>query len=126
MKILIWLKRILLSILGLILALIITGFVYEQISRFQAKRKIPVRGELIDIGDHKLNINIKGEGGPLVVFEAGVDGGGSLVWLKVQNEVSKFHVTASYDRAGILFSERGKNPKTGEAIEVETHTLSET
>ena len=123
MKILIWLKRILLSILGLILALIITGFVYEHISRFQAKSGIPVRGELIDIGDHKLNIKIKGTGGPLVVFEAGTDGGGSLVWAKVQDEVSKFTTTAAYDRAGILFSERGKNPKTGEAISDELYRL---
>jgi pimeloyl-ACP methyl ester carboxylesterase len=123
MKILKWLKRILLIILGLVFVLLLTGFVYEHISRFQAKRKIPVRGELIDIGDHKLNINLKGTGVPLVVFEAGVDGGGSLVWSKVQDEVSEFNATASYDRAGILFSERGKSPKTGEAIAVELHTL---
>lgn len=118
-----WLKRILLSILGLVLCLIFIGFTYEHISRFYVKRKIPIQGVLIDIGDHKLNLKLKGTGKPLVVFESGLDAGGSLVWGKVQDEISKTTSTASYDRAGILWSERGNNPKTGEAMARELYTL---
>jgi len=118
-----WLKRILLSILGFVLCLIFIGFTYEHISRFYIKRRIPINGELINIGDHKLNIKTKGTGKPTVVFESGLDAGGSLVWCKVQDEISKTTSTASYDRAGILWSERGNNPKTGEAMAGELYTL---
>ena len=123
MKIIKWIKRILLSILGLVLSLIIIGFAYEHISRFYIKRKIPIHGVLINIGDHNLNLKLKGTGKPLVVFESGLDAGGSLVWEKVQDEISKTTSTASYDRAGILWSERGNNPKTGEAMAMELYTL---
>lgn len=123
MKALKWLKRILLAILGLIAMVILIGFTYEHAARYIVKRQIPVKGELIDVGGHRLNINIKGEGGPLVVFESGFDNVGSLVWNPVQEEISKFNITASYDRAGILFSERGRNPKTAENMADELHTL---
>ncbi len=118
-----WVKRILLSILGLVLSLILVGFVYEHISRIYVEKHMPIRGKLIDIGEHKLNLNLKGTGKHLVVFESGLDAGGSLVWGQVQDEISKTNSTASYDRAGIMWSERGKNPKTGEAIATELHTL---
>jgi pimeloyl-ACP methyl ester carboxylesterase len=123
MKIMKWLKIILLSILGLVFSLILIGFAYEHISRFYIKRNFPIQGKLIDIGDHKLNLKLKGNGGPLVVFESGLDPGGSLVWDQVQDEVSTFTSTASYDRAGILWSERGNNPKTGEAMAMELYKL---
>jgi pimeloyl-ACP methyl ester carboxylesterase len=123
MKMLKWLRRILLSVLGLVLLLIIIGFTYEHITRYYIKKAIPTHGKLFDIGDHNLNLNLRGTGNPLVVFESGLDTGGSLVWRSVQDTVSKFTATASYDRAGILWSERGNNPKTGDAIAMELHTL---
>ena len=103
--------------------MILIGFVYEHISRFYIEKNIPIHGELVNIGDHKLNIKLMGAGKPLVVFESGLDAGGSLVWSNVQNEISKTTSTASYDRAGILWSERGNNPKTGDAMAMELHTL---
>jgi pimeloyl-ACP methyl ester carboxylesterase len=122
-KILRWIKRILLSLLGLILLIILAGFIYEQISRNIAKSKFPIQGEMVSVGAHHLNCKSWGKGEPLVVFESGLDEGGYLSWQKVQEEVSKFTSTLSYNRAGILFSERGNSPKTGEAIADELYLL---
>lgn len=122
-KILKWIKRILLSLLGLILIIVVAGFIYEQISRNNAKSKFPMQGEIVNVGDHNLNYKSLGKGKPLVVFESGLDAGGFLTWRKVQEEVFKFSSTLSYNRAGILFSERGNSPKTGEAIADELYLL---
>ena len=84
------------AILGLILTLLLVGFVYEQISRFQAKRTIPVRGELISIGDHKLNINIKGKDSPLVVLKPGWMEAVSLYGLKFIVIFVTNHLNYSY------------------------------
>jgi len=122
-KILKWIKRILFSLLGLMLLIVVAGFIYEQISRKNAKSKFQMQGEFVSVGDHDLNYKSLGKGEPLVVFESGLDEGGYLSWQKVQEEVSEFTSTLSYNRAGILFSERGNNPKTGEAIADELYLL---
>jgi len=122
-KIFKWTKRISLSLLGLIIIIVLAGFIYEQISRINTKSKFPIQGELVSVGVHKLNYKSLGKGEPLVVFESGLDEGGFLSWQKVQEEVSKFTSTLSYNRAGILFSERGNSPKTGEAKADELYLL---
>ena len=88
-----------------------------------AKSKFPIRGKLVDVDGHRLNIRSLGSSKPVVVFESGLDIGGSLVWSKVQPEISKFATAVAYDRAGILWSERGENPKTCEAIAGELYKL---
>ena len=107
----------------LILSVIIIGFTYEHISRPIAESNFPPQGEFVEVDGHKLHYVKKGEAGPTVVFESGLDPGGHLPWFKVQNEISKYATTVSYDRAGILWSDRGNNPKTGKAIVKELHSL---
>lgn len=116
-------KWILISILSLPFLFVFTGFVYEQVSRSLTARKFPVQGKLVDVNGHKLNVQSYGTGKPVVVFESGLDMGGSLVWKKVQPDVARFATVVSYDRAGILWSERGENPKTCEAMADELYTL---
>jgi pimeloyl-ACP methyl ester carboxylesterase len=118
-----WFKRISIGILIFIVFILLAGFAYEQISRNMALKKYPPHGSMIDVGGYKLHADARGKGGPVVVFESGLDGGGSLAWSKVQDEVAEFATAFSYDRAGILYSERGPQPKTGEAMAEELHTL---
>jgi len=118
-----WLKRILIAIPILISILIFMGFVYEQISRFTADQIFPAHGEILDMGKHKLHYLKKGNGRPTVVFESGLDPGGHLPWYKVQDKISKLTTTLSYDRAGILWSERGDNPKQLDSIAKELKIL---
>lgn len=118
-----WFKRISLGLLALIVVLIAGGFVYEQISRYSSTKKYLPHGKMVDVGGYKLHIDARGLGQPVVVFESGLDQGGSLAWSKVQDSVAKFATSISYDRAGILFSERGSKPKDGESMAEDLHTL---
>jgi hypothetical protein len=72
---------------------------------------------------HQLHYLKKGFGGLTVVFESGLDPGGHLSWKYVQNEISKFTTTISYDRAGILMSEQGDNSKSLSSISSDLNNL---
>ncbi len=124
MKIFKWIKRTLFGILILVILLLIIGFIFEQISRSNAENLIP-HGEFADVGGHKLHYYKKGEDGPTAVFESAFDPAGHLQWFNLQQEISKFATTISYDRGGLLWSERGNNPKTGKAMAEELHALLE-
>ncbi|NOQ26687.1 MAG: alpha/beta fold hydrolase [Bacteroidales bacterium] len=119
-----WLKKNLLGILLLIISLLIIGFTFERISRFKAE-KITPHGKFVDVGGHKLHYYKKGTEGPTIIFESAFDPAAHLQWFVLQQEISKFATTLSYDRAGLLWSERGNNPKTGEAMAEELHALLE-
>ncbi len=117
-----FIKPTLIVLLSLMLMGIITGFIYEQVSRMKA-RKYEIGETFVDVGGYKLHYKAMGIGKPMVVFESGLDVGGLLPWYKVQPEVAKFASTISYDRAGIFMSERGNKPKTGDAMAIDLYTL---
>ncbi|CAA6802083.1 MAG: Unknown protein [uncultured Sulfurovum sp.] len=112
-------------VIQVIIFLIIIGVVYEQISRFNVEEKFPPIGDTVNVVGHNLHYVQKGLGTGSVIFEAGSDPSGTLSWSKVQDEVSKYTQTLSYDRAGLSWSERGEHPKTAENIAIELHTLLE-
>ena len=123
MKILKWIKRIVLGFFALILVLLVVGFIYEHISRYIASHRIKPTGEFANVGDHQLHYIKKGIGGPTVVFEAGAGPNGHLFWKYVQEEIAKYTTTISYDRAGILWSERGENSKSLSSITSDLRNL---
>ena len=103
--------------------LLISGITTEQILRAIARKKYKPDGEFASVGSHRLHYVKKGTGGPTVVFESGIDLGGHIPWLHIQSEIAKNTTTISYDRAGILWSERGENPKSGLAMSQELKSL---
>lgn len=117
------LKKVIITIIFFFALLVIVGIIYEQISRSISEDKFQPDGEFVNIGTHELHFLKKGNGGPTIIFESGLDPGGHLPWYKVQNECSEFATTISYDRAGVLWSERGENPKSCEAISDELKKL---
>lgn len=124
MKIIKWTKRIAMALLLIIILLLITGFVFEKISRAKAE-KIQPDGQFAEVENHKMHYLKEGTGGPTVVFETAFDPAGHLQWYHIQKDLPKTYTTFSYDRSGILWSERGTHPKTGEKIAGELHTLLE-
>lgn len=110
------LRVIVLFILGVVLLTAGGAFSYEHISRFIAERTYAQDGELVDVGGHKLHVYQRGNGYPTVIFESGMDPFGHLSWFKVQEEIARSATTVSYDRAGILWSERGKSLKSSQSI----------
>lgn len=117
------LKKIGRIVLFLVLLAVGTGVLYEQISRFRARRAFPLTGHLLRVGDHLLHYAATAPRGPVVVFESGLDVGGALPWARVVPQVAPFATAFTYDRAGIQRSERGTQPKTGAAMALDLHEL---
>lgn len=80
---------------------------------------------LVDIGNGtRLNIHCTGQGGPTVVFEAGL-GDSAKAWGLVQPEISKSVMGCAYDRAGLGFSDAASKPGTAENAANNLETLLE-
>lgn len=73
--------------------------------------RYPPPGRLLDIGGRRLHLYETGEGNPTVLLEAGV-AATSLSWRPVQNEIARFARVASYDRAGLGWSDAPSEPLT--------------
>ncbi len=122
-----WLKRIGIGLLFLIILVLIAGVIYEQIGRHNAKKHETSRsGSFVDVGGHKLYYYKKGKGKPTVIFESGFPGT-HYNWTTTDlfNEVSERTTVVAYDRAGMLWSERGLKPKNAENISNDLYMLLE-
>jgi pimeloyl-ACP methyl ester carboxylesterase len=109
--------------LALVIAVILlSGMIYEQLGRWQDRKRLPQIGRSVDIGGRTLNISCAGSGGPAVIFESGGDAPG-LGWELVQAEAAKFTQACWYDRAGIGWSDPGPYPRTSAAIAEDLHGL---
>lgn len=125
MKIKKTLKKFGLGLLSIILLVIITGIVYEQIERNKAEKYLSSRkGNFIDVGMYKLYYESKGEGGPTVVFEPGFGGDHrALANSKIVDEISNYATTIVYDRAGKLWSGGGNEPWNAETVSSDLYKL---
>ena len=110
-------------LLILVVILLIVGMIYEQYMRYVVKRNFVDNGTYVEVDGQKMLYLKKGEGKVAVVFESGLDFAGHLSWGNVQDEISKFATTISYDRAGILRSQKPTKPRTCDNIAEELHTL---
>lgn len=115
-----WLGRVIVLVVGLILA----GTIYESVSEAADIQAYPPLGQMVDVGGYHLHINCTGTGSPTVVIEAGW-GAWSLEWSGVQAEVAKTTRVCTYDRAGMGYSEAGPLPRNAQQFAYELHTLLE-
>ncbi len=109
-------------LVGILLILGVTS-IYEQYSRYSIKKELINSGTYVDVDGYKLHYVKKGEKETTVIFEAGLDLRGHHVWNKVQNEVSQFATTISYDRAGMLKSQRGDKEKSCKNMAYDLHIM---
>ncbi len=114
------LKAILIGITGLLTA----GLVYEQSSQIYYNSKKPAAENFVLIDGLPVHFVRKGTGGPTVVFQSGL-GGDYKIWEEIQDSLSRFTTTLSYDRAGLQWSAASKSPKTLESITRELEILLE-
>lgn len=122
-----WLKRIGIGFTLLLGVLLIAGIIYEQYGRSKIRKYEETRtGKLIDVGGHELYSYAKGEGGPTIVFEAGFPGT-HLNWIyeDVFEELSEHTTVVAYNRAGLLWSERGENEKNAQNISMDLYQMLE-
>ena len=121
-----WIRRVLLVLVGLILVLLLAGLVYQFVATRLAYREYPAPGEMVAVSGHGMQLYCAGKarGGPTVVMDSGI-GGGVLDWQTVQPKVAKFARVCSYDRSGLGWSESGPKPRTSPQIVKELHALLE-
>jgi pimeloyl-ACP methyl ester carboxylesterase len=108
---------------GLVVVLIVAGFVYQCLGSRRDRLRYATEGRWIDIGGRrKLYLLEKGSSGPTVLFEAGI-AATNLNWFHIQQTVSQFAATASYDRGGLGWSSKCRSARTPANIASELHQL---
>jgi pimeloyl-ACP methyl ester carboxylesterase len=113
----------LLFIPGLAASLVAVGFLYQWIGSHYDRLRFTGEGRWINIGDgRKLYLLEKGFGGPTVLFEAGI-AATNLNWCHIQEMVSRFAATASYDRSGLGWSSPASTARTPGIIAAELHAM---
>jgi pimeloyl-ACP methyl ester carboxylesterase len=80
------------------------------------------RDGLVDIGGRSLHIHCAGQGGPVVVLEAGLGNDGGT-WADVQPEIARFTQACVYDRAGRGYSDPAPKPHTSQHMVADLHEL---
>ncbi len=78
--------------------------------------------ELVDVGDHRLEIARSGSGYPTVVLEEGA-GGTIQVWSNMLSRVGEFTSCVTYARAGRGASDPAKTPRTLAAVAEDLNLL---
>jgi pimeloyl-ACP methyl ester carboxylesterase len=115
LKFLKWTGIILISVLAI-------GFVTEQFIQLYFNTKKPAANTFYSINGNQIHFVKKGNGGPTVVFQSGL-GSDYKIWEAIQDSLSAYTTTLSYDRAGLLWSDASKAPKTIESITDELQQL---
>jgi pimeloyl-ACP methyl ester carboxylesterase len=72
----------------------------------------PAPGRLVSVGEHRLHLHCKGQGGPTLVLEAGMSGW-SQDWSCVRDDLAQAGQVCVYDRAGYGWSDATTAPRNG-------------
>jgi pimeloyl-ACP methyl ester carboxylesterase len=102
------------------------GAVWQTIAGRRDQRRFPAPGRLIDVGGHRLHINVAGEQttAPAVILEAGMASMSSN-WAWVRDDLARDGLVVSYDRAGLGWSDRGGGSMDAVTSAAELHTALE-
>ncbi|HUX44512.1 MAG TPA: alpha/beta hydrolase [Terracidiphilus sp.] len=99
------------------------GFLYQCIGESRDRKRFTGPGRWVAIERGRtLYVVEKGSGGPAVLFEAGI-AATNLNWHHIQETVSGFTSTASYDRSGLGWSSPSRTARTPANISAELHTM---
>nr|WP_295927833.1 alpha/beta hydrolase [uncultured Dyadobacter sp.] len=105
-------------------AVLLASLIVEQCIQFYFDGKRPGPNGFVTVDGRSVHFVKKGSGGPTVVFQSGL-GGDHKIWEQVQDSLSGFTTTISYDRSGLLWSEGTDELKTMENISAELAGLLE-
>lgn len=118
-----WIRHIALALLGIIVLATIVGGIYEAIGRRNAAREFPPPGKMVDIGGRRIQLDCRGTGSPVVVFESGLDLNGSLSWSKVQDSIAETSRACTYSRAGIMWSDPRDGAQNSKTVAEDLHNV---
>jgi pimeloyl-ACP methyl ester carboxylesterase len=104
-------------------ALVALGFLYQWHGSRKDRARYAAAGRWVDIGNgNRIYLLEKGSTGPAVLFESGI-AATNLNWFHIQEKVSQFASTASYDRCGLGWSSPCQTARTPGNIAVELHQM---
>ena len=114
------------SVFASVVVLIAAGVLYQRVGARRDRLRYTDSGRWVDIGSGcRLYLLEKGSGGPTVLFESGI-AATNLNWCRIQETVSQFTHTASYDRGGLGWSSPASSARTPGNIAIELHAMLET
>ena len=116
-----WVNRSAISVVVLLLFCLAAGAYREHRARENAFAQYPPPGKLVDVGGRRIQLDCRGTGGPVVVFEAGRDLRGSLSWYLVHDDVAAFTRACAYSRAGIMWSDPKSSRPTSKGAADDLH-----
>lgn len=99
------------------------GALYQSVGSLRDRRRLCGQGRHIALGTGRsLYLIEKGTGLPTVIFESGI-AATSLNWFRIQESVSEFAATVSYDRLGLGWSDRATSSRTPSNVAAELRAL---
>lgn len=109
---------------GVPVALLAAGALGQAIAVRRDRRRFPAPGRMVDIGGHRLHVNVAGRPSALatVVLEAGMASMSSN-WAWVRDELARDGLVVSYDRAGLGWSDPGPGPMDAATSAGELHAV---
>ena len=117
-----YVRRILLVLLALVVAIPILGIICEAAAEASDRQAYPPPGQMVNVDGHQMQLYCTGEGSPTVILEAGAYSF-STEWYWVQRQLSITHKVCSYDRAGNGWSEAAAGLRDGLTLMRELHSL---
>jgi pimeloyl-ACP methyl ester carboxylesterase len=115
-------ERTVLSFVVLVALAAGAGTTYNAVATHHFRARHAAPGSLYVIEGYKMHLHCSGEGSPTIVLDGGL-GNDSLIWVKVQPELSKTTRVCSYDRAGFGWSDPQPGPHDADRIVQELHRL---
>jgi pimeloyl-ACP methyl ester carboxylesterase len=112
------------AILGVLVALLGAGILYQRVGLARHRRQFAPPGQLLDVNGHRLHVTCRGTGSPVVLLESGI-AASSLSWSHVEPHVAKVTRVCAYDRAGLGWSDAPSCPRTFDRIVDDLATVLE-
>jgi pimeloyl-ACP methyl ester carboxylesterase len=106
-------------VVGCVLAL---GVAYNAFSLHHYRLIAGVPGKLFSVDGYTMHLFCTGEGAPAIILDAGL-GDDSLIWAKVQPQLSKHTTVCAYDRAGFGWSAPRPASRDANSIADQLHGL---
>jgi pimeloyl-ACP methyl ester carboxylesterase len=112
----------LLTALVVLVCAAVLGAAYNTLSLRHYRSLAGVPGKLFTVDGYDMHLFCTGQGAPAIILDAGL-GDDSLIWAKVQPELSKHTTVCAYDRAGFGWSQLRSDRRDANSIAERLHRL---